>query len=292
MSRCGGVEIRPRAVRRAGIVIHPRMPESTRLATELVDRLAALGVEAEAAPRVDTGPLQAHLDSLDCLITLGGDGTIVRVARAAAGHDVPVLGVNLGQLGFLAELQPAELEMRLEALARGDFRIEQRALLRASLRAGDGWEGTFDGLNDVVVARSQKVRVIALDVSIEGRFLATYRADGVIVATATGSTAYSLAAGGPILAPVLDDLLLTPVAPHLVPARALVLPGACAIQLQLCPGCRAVFSIDGQVDRPLAGGDTVSVTLSPRRVGFIRFGPPAEFYGTLFGRLRWATQRT
>lgn len=286
-----GAEKSAQAVRRVGIVTHPRMPETRELAAELIGRLASLGVVAEASSNVDSGPLHDHLDSLDCLITLGGDGTIVRVARAVAGHDVVVLGVNLGQLGFLAELQPTELEAHLEPLARGQFRVEERALLRATLVGEDGQESFHDGLNDVVVARAERVRVIAIDVWIDGRLFATYRADGVIVATATGSTAYSLSVGGPILAPSLDDLLVIPIAPHLVPTRALVLPGSCTIRLHLSEDCQAILSVDGQVDRPLAGGRAVDVSLSPNRVGFVRFGPAADFYGTLFRRLRWATHR-
>jgi len=267
------------------------MPETEQLAAELVSQFAALGVVAGAGTGVDSGWLQGQLGSLDCLITLGGDGTIVRAARAVAGLDLPVLGVNLGQLGFLSELQPSELAGRLSALARGEYRIEERALLRAALRTGDGRQGDFDGLNDAVVARGEKVRVISVVVSIDGQLFATYHADGVIVATATGSTAYSLAVGGPILSPTLDSLIVIPVAPHLVPTRALVAPGASEIRLQLCPDCRAVFSVDGQLDWPLSGGEVVNVTLSPNRVGFVRFGPPADFYGTLFRRLRWAIRR-
>lgn len=279
----------PRAVRRVGILTHPRVPETGTLAADLVRRFAALGVAAEVASSADPRPLQAHLGSLDCLITLGGDGSIVRAARAIAGYDVPILGVNLGQLGFLAELQPSQLEGRLEALARGEYRVEERRLLSAELTTQEGCRDGFLGLNDAVVARGEKVRAIAVAVWVDGQLFTTYRADGVIVSTATGSTAYSLAVGGPILAPTLDCLSVIPVAPHLVPTRALVVSGTSAIRLQVAEGHRAVLSIDGQIDRSLAGGDAVDVTLSPGRVGLVRFGPPADFYGTLFRRLRWAT---
>ena len=279
-----------RFVRRVGILTHPRIPETIPLAEDLATRLAGLGVVAEVRPQIDARWLLAQLPGLDCVITLGGDGTIVRTARVLAGSQVPVLGVNMGQLGFLAELQPAELGERLEALARGEFRIEERSLLRATLTTADGQESCYDALNDAVVARGARVRVIAVAVSIDGQLFATYRADGVIVATSTGSTAYSLAVGGPILNPTLDDLLVIPVAPHLVPTRALVVPGKSTIHLQLGSEFDGVLAIDGQVDQPMAGGDRVSVTLSPKRVGFIRFGPPADFYGTLFRRLRWASR--
>lgn len=278
-------------VRRVGIVTHPRLPETKEIAADLASRLAAMGVSSEAGSQVDSGALQRDLLTFDCLITLGGDGTIVRVARAVAGTPVPVLGVNLGQLGFLAELQPSELNSRLEALVRGEFRREERAFLRATLTAADGERVDYDALNDAVVARGERVRVIGVAVSIDGQPFTTYRADGVIVATATGSTAYSLSVGGPILAPTLDNLIIVPVAPHLVPTRALVVPGSSTIRLLLCPGYEAVLSIDGQVDRRVSGGDAITVTLSPRRVSFVRFGPPADFYGTLFRRLRWATHR-
>jgi len=280
-----------RRVRRVGILTHPRLPESIDIAAGVAAHLTALGVSTETGSRLDSGPLAEHLLTFDCLITLGGDGTIVRAARAVAGTSVLVLGVNLGQLGFLAELQPSELHGKLEALVRGEYRVDVRALLRAVLNTAKGEQGTYDGLNDAVVARGGKVRVIAVAVSVDGQPFTTYRADGVIVATATGSTAYSLSVGGPILAPCLDDLIIIPVAPHLVPTRALVVPGSSVIRLQLCSGYQAVLSVDGQVDRELTGGDAVTVVQSPSRVGFVRFGPPEDFYGTLFRRLRWATRQ-
>lgn len=280
-----------RIVRRVGIVTHPRLPETVGIAADLAARLAALGVSSETGSRLDSGPLADQLLTFDCLITLGGDGSIVRAARAVAGTPVLVLGVNMGQLGFLAELQPTELNSKLEALAQGAFRVDARALLRSTLHSAEGERSTYDALNDAVVARGGKVRVIAVAVSIDGQPFTTYRADGVIVATATGSTAYSLSVGGPILAPCLDDMVIIPVAPHLVPTRALVVPGSSTIRLQLCTGYQAVLSVDGQVDRDLAGGDVVTVEHSPNRVGLVRFGPPEDFYGTLFRRLRWATRR-
>lgn len=276
------------AVQRVGILTHPRLPETVRLAAELESRLAGLGVAAEVRSSGDTAWLLAQLPGLDCVIALGGDGTLVRTARILAGHSVPVLGVNLGQLGFLAELQPSELEGRLEPLVRGEFRIEERVLLRASVRATGAEPGPYDALNDAVVARGGKVRVIAVAVSVDGQPFTTYRADGVIVATATGSTAYSLAVGGPILAPEMTNLIIVPVAPHLVPTRALVVPGSSVIRLRVCEPHQAVLSVDGQEDHPLASDDAVEITLSPKRVGFVRFGSPADFYGTLFRRLRWA----
>lgn len=278
------------AVRRVGILVHPHMPESGELGQNLAARLAALGVMTELGTNVDSGVLHDELPRLDCLIALGGDGTIVRAARGVAGLPLPVLGVNLGQLGFLAELQPSELEGKLEALIRGEFRIEERTLVRATLVTGEGERAEFDALNDVVVARGEKVRAISVAVWIDGQMFTTYRADGVIVATATGSTAYALSVGGPILAPTLDNMIVIPVAPHLVPTRALVVPGVSTIRLQICLDCRAIFSVDGQVDRPMGEGDRVDVALSPNRIGFVRFGPPSDFYGTLFRRLRWATQ--
>ena len=281
------IEPAPRAVRRAGILTHPRLPASAELARDFVARLTAMGVAAEAAPQ---GMAEScWLAAVDCLIVLGGDGSIVRAARAVAGTGVPVLGINLGQLGFLAELQPADVDGQLEALARGEYRVERRALLRATLTRANGETATFDALNDAVMARGAKVRVIGVFISIDGQPFTVYRADGVIVATPTGSTAYALAVGGPIMAPALDNLLVVPVAPHLVPTRALVVPGSSAIRLEMGKDYEGVLAVDGQLDQPISGGDVVNVTVSPKCVGFVRFGPPADFYGTLFRRLRWAS---
>ncbi len=282
------IEPVPRAVRRAGVLTHPRLPVSEQLAQDLARRFAAIGVAVEVASQVDA----AWLTDVDCLVVLGGDGSMVLTARAVAGTGVPLLGINLGQLGFLTELQPGDLGSRLEALARGEYRVERRSLLRAVLTPAQGAPTTYDALNDVVMARGARVRMIGVAVSIDGQPFTTYRADGVIVATPTGSTAYSLAVGGPIVAPVLDTLTVVPVAPHLMPTRALVVPGASTIRLQMGSQYEGIMAVDGQLDQPVSGGDVVNVTVSPKCVGFVRFGPPADFYGTLFRRLRWASHNS
>ncbi len=228
---------------------------------------------------------QEQIEGTDLVICLGGDGSMLWAARALIPHAVPILGVNMGRLGFLAEIGPKELVEKLPQVLAGEGRVEERAMLQAQVPA---WGQTFQALNDVVLGRSLG-RPVYLDVSVDGRRLAVYRSDAVIVATATGSTGYSLSAGGPILHPESQDIVLTPVAPHLAPARPLVLPRGAVVDLVLSTEEGASVSIDGQVNRALATGEAVSVCRSKHVARFLRLSEPAEYYGILAERLEWLT---
>jgi len=272
--------------KRFGLLHHPKIPESQQLAQETETGLLALGVSVwRASAWEEAEVLQAAYES-DLLITFGGDGTIVRAARVTAGQNLPILGVNLGRLGFLAELQPWEVSDRLEALVNGQYWLEERMMLHADLRRDQRVIQSFEALNDVVVSRGRVGRVVRLDTYIDGQYLKTYVADGVIVSTPTGSTAYSLAAGGPILDPQLFNILLTPVAPHLAVARALVLPTTVHVHLEVSTEYEATLTVDGQVDVPLNDGDAVIVRASPNVCHFVRMGERNYFYRTLLERLR------
>ena len=207
-------------------------------------------------------------------------------ARAVVPHAVPIFGVNMGRLGFLAEIGPKELMDKLPRILAGEGRVEERAMLQVQIPV---WGQTFQALNDVVVGRSLAGRPVYLDVSVDGRRLAVYRSDAVIVATATGSTGYSLSAGGPILHPESKDLVLTPVAPHLVPARSLVLPGDAVVDLVLSTEEGATVSVDGQVNRSLESGDSVSVCRSPHVARFLRLSESSDHYRILAERMEWLT---
>jgi NAD+ kinase len=190
----------------------------------------------------------------------------------------------MGRLGFLAEIGPKELMDSLPQVLNGEGRLEERAMLQARVPA---WGQTFQALNDVVVGRSIAGRPVYLDVSVDGRRLALYRSDAVIVATATGSTGYSLSTGGPILHPESLDIVVTPVAPHLAPARALVLPRDAVVDLVVSTAEGATVSIDGQVNRELGSGDAVSICRSPHVARFLRLSEPSDYYRILAERLQW-----
>ena len=232
----------------------------------------------------DEAATAAEMPETNLLICLGGDGTMLHAARSVIPYDIPLLGVNMGRLGFLAEVRPQQLMESLPDVLAGRCRIEERTMLQAQVPA---WGLTFHALNDVVVGRVSAGRPVYIDVSIDGSRLALYRCDAVIVASATGSTAYSLSAGGPILHPESREMVLTPVAPHLAAARPLVVASEAVVDLVVSTETEAVVSIDGQVDRGLATGDSVSVCRSPYVARFVRFSKPQEYYAMLAERLDW-----
>ena len=206
-----------------GLLYQPKIAQADHLSREVEAHLWALGVSVWRASVLDETIALERSPASDMLITFGGDGTIVHVAHMTAGLGIPLLGVNLGRLGFLAELPPAEAVSRMEAVVCGRYWLEERMMLRAQLMRGTALVQTFEALNDVVASRGCVARMVRLQAHVDGQYLTTWFADGLIVATPTGSTAYSLAAGGPILDPRLRNILLTPIAPHLTVAQALVL---------------------------------------------------------------------
>ncbi len=217
----------------------------------------------------------------DLLIALGGDGTMLRAGHLCAPNDVPILGINMGRFGFLTEIQQDQWREIMPRLFSGDYWLEQthdaarRAL--ASRRA----PGTWEVLNEVVVSRGHIVRPVHLVASVDGRYLTTYVADALIAATATGSTAYALAAGGPVLPPELRNILLVAVAPHLSIDRAIVLAEGSSVSITVNTDHEAVLSPDGQAPIALIDGDRVNAYASEHSVRFIRFQDPGYFYRNL-----------
>lgn len=267
-----------------GIFVHSRSPNAHRVADEVMAFIRDKADEVWHTSEWDDGVIQEHIPGTDLLICLGGDGTMLRAARVIVPNKIPVLGVNMGRLGFLAEVRPATAIERLGDFLEGKHRIEERAMLQAQLPS---WGVTYHALNDVVVGRSNISRPVYVDVSVNESRLAVHRCDAMIVASATGSTAYSLSAGGPILHPESKDLVLTPVAPHLAASRALVLPPDSVIDLLVSADKQVDVSIDGQEDRTLENGDVVSVCLSPHIARFVRFSDPHDYYARLAERLDW-----
>ena len=269
-------------MKKVGIFIAARWRGATGLLDGLRDGLAAHVGEVWQTSSWDDPAAKEKIEGTDLIFCLGGDGSMLWAARAVVPHAVPILGVNMGRLGFLAEIGPKELMDKLPRVLSGDGRVEERTMLQAQVPV---WGQTFVGLNDVVMSRSLVGRPVYLDVSVDGRRLAVYRSDAVIVATATGSTGYSLSAGGPILHAESRDMVLTPVAPHLAPARPLVLPRDAVVDLVVSTEDGATVSVDGQVNRSLESGDSVSVCRSPHVARFLRLSEPADYYRTLAERL-------
>jgi NAD+ kinase len=274
-------------LKKVGILFHPKVEATRAMAGQLEAFLKSEGVAAWSCSAWDREEARARLDGTDLVITVGGDGTILRAVQVVAPGDTPVLGVNMGKLGFMTELESDGALKKLPEILGGAGWIDERAMLRAELSTAEERQPqTFDALNDIVLARGEIVRLIRVEAAIDGRPFVTYKADGVVVATATGSTGYAIAAGGPILYPASGDMVLAAVAPHLSLAHALVLPGSARIDLKLSSFHRASLSIDGHVNLPVADGETVTVRRSPRTARFLRLQPREYFYSSLEDRLK------
>ena len=263
---------------------HPKLPHSIKLAQQWSAQFDALGARATIISAWDEPAITANLDGVDLAITLGGDGTILRAARLCASVRVPILGMNLGRVGFMSELRPEEFDAR--ALIDKTYWIEERIMLHATFSRGGLTLGSYEALNDVVVGRGNLARVIRLATYIDEDYLTTFVSDGAIVATATGSTAYGFAAGGPILAPEVKTLVLVPIAPYLSQVKSLVLPEGSRVLLRLDTDHRSILTIDGQIHVELEHGDEVHVQASANLARFARFQTRTYFYRTLVERLR------
>jgi NAD+ kinase len=275
---------------KVGILYYPRRSDSSRHAQEVRNLLRTQGVAVWEGAADDEADLQRAVASLDVLVTLGGDGTIVGAARIAAMSGVPVLGVNLGRLGFLAEIEPTQIPMAIPSLLAGQYLVEERMMLHAEVRRGEQTLLSAEAVNDVVMARGAGSRTVRVSVNVDQHYVMTQTADGLILSTPTGSTAYCLSAGGPIVAPDLDCLTLTPVAAHLSVAHAIVVPAHRSVHLRLIMGQDAVLTVDGLLDVPLQPGDELCGTVSRHKARFVRFGHDGYFYETVLRRLRWPDQ--
>ena len=285
---------KPRHFRHIGILHHPLKPESTKLANEIADFLRARGLEdiwLESAWEGEA--VIEHLPNVDLLITLGGDGTLLRAARLGASHGVPMLGVKMGRLGFLAEIMPDNWQTPLENMFNGRYWEEERLMVRACLIRPTVAGGPpeiiceYDALNDVVLSRGALARVVRISLKLDGSYLTTYTCDGLIVSTATGSTGYALAVDGPILPPELRNILVLPVAAHLSMDRAIVLAEGTEIRLRAYSDHEAMLTVDGQFVIAVSAGDEVVVTGSPHLARFIRLRDRNYFYQALMDKLRW-----
>ena len=277
---------------RAGLLYHPRDPSALALSEMLRDTVLNSLRGTWLAETGDEATVARHIGSTDLLVCIGGDGTVLWAARTAAPHPVPIVSINKGRLGFLSELNVDDAPATLAAVLDGAGFIEERAMVECELQTGgDSTARPLIGLNDIVVGRAAPGRPVYLSIAVDGVHLARIRGDAMIVSTATGSTAYNLSAGGPVLMPQSRELLLTPVAPHLSRMRPIVLPPESMVEIRVEGEHGAVVSIDGQVDQPLTNGCSVATKLSQQVARFVRLGPPSDFFQKLAQHLNLSTQR-
>jgi len=282
-------------VKRIGVVANVDRPEAKSVVQSLVSWLRERGIQVVLDQ--DTAALVSEPTAWvpkaeipresELVIVLGGDGTLLSMARVIGGLGVPILGVNLGGLGFLTATTLEELFPGLEALLSGQVLVEERLVLTAKVRRQKEQLHEALALNDVVITKGAMNRIIDLEVSVEGQYATSYRADGLIISTPTGSTAYSLSAGGPIVYSTMDALVLTPICSHTLTNRPIVLPADLRIEVTLVSEPQdVVLTMDGQVGMPLKAGDVVEVKKFPSRIKLIRF-PQKHFFSVLRTKLKW-----
>ena len=281
---------------RVGVCYHPKNDAGRVLAEQLCERLRPQVPQVWMASAWED-VVRAQVAGTDLLFCVGGDGTVLRGARSVVPHGTLLLGVNLGHIGFLAELDASEVMERLPDILACRGRVEERAMLQAFVAAPGGqtvWGGDGEAhvLNDLVVGRASLGRIIQFSVLADGIKVADYRADGVIVATATGSTAYSLALGGPILYPESKEILVSPIAPHLSDRHSVVLPSTAVVEVQVLARAGVTVSVDGEAGPELQPGQVVRARLSSHVTRFLRLGPPSDFYARVAQRLRWVRRPT
>lgn len=275
-------------MKKIGILYHPKIEAAYSLARKLEKFLHSSGVSVWLCSAWEGESARVQVNDTDLVLSIGGDGTILRAAQAVVPRLTPITGINMGKLGFMTELSVAEAMEKLNPLLAGEGWIDERCLLEAELSPTEeeNQPCKFYALNDVVVARGAVARIIYVEASVDGEPLTTYKADGVIVATATGSTGYSLAAGGPILHPQAKEFLLLPIMPHLSSSYILVLPSSSVVRLATSTTHPATLNIDGHINLSLTNGAIVTVKRSSKVIRFLRIHPETSFYSTLEKKLK------
>ena len=282
-------------MKRIGIVAKPDRPDAAGVVARLLDWCAEHGLqpvlEKETAglcpdAQVPTARKPDLPGQVDLLLVLGGDGTLLSMARLVGDLGVPILGVNLGGLGFLTALTKEELFPALEAFLAGGLVIEERVMLAAQVWRQGERLSEYAALNDVVITKSAMSRIINLAVSVDGQFATAYRADGLIISTPTGSTAYCLSAGGPIVFPTMPAIVLTPICSHTLTNRPIVLPADQRIEVTLQSDQDVMLTLDGQVGFALKEADVVAISQATARIRLLRF-PQKHFFSVLRTKLKW-----
>jgi NAD+ kinase len=269
----------PRSI---AIIYHPQLPQAGSEAVQIAAFLQEKGIH-HAIGTLDNADLSQQLTAceFELMLALGGDGTMLRAGHFCAPLGIPIMGVNMGHFGFLYETRRLSWREDLSLLLAGNYWLEKRMLLHASHHRGEQALGEWDVLNDVVVCRGKIVRPVRLTACVDGYLLTTYVADGLIASTATGSTAYALAVGGPILPPELRNILLIPVAPHLSVDRAIILAEGASVSITVNTNHEAVASMDGLAPVEMLDGDEMRVRANQHTLNFVRFQDPGYFYRNL-----------
>ncbi|MCC7129760.1 MAG: hypothetical protein B6D39_01135 [Anaerolineae bacterium UTCFX2] len=264
------------------VAAHPQLAEAAEQAAVIASSFKSHGITAADGMLNDPEIRERICDQgIDLFVALGGDGTMLRAGNICAPCGIPILGINMGKFGFLTEIRIEEWREVIPKLFAGEYWIEQRMMLQAEQWRADKLLGRWEVLNEVVVSRGHSVRPVHLITHVDGRYLTTYVADALIAATATGSTAYALAAGGPILPPTLRNILLVAVAPHLSIDRAIVLAEGSAVTITVQTTHQAVMSPDGLGPIEMQTGDRIHTYASQHSVQFVRFQDPGYFYRNL-----------
>ena len=281
-------------IKTVGIYAKKNHPEAPKLAQDVCDRLQQRGIAFVLEPWLGqilecatVVPKEAIPQQVDLIIVLGGDGTLISVARQVNGLQVPILGVNLGSLGFLTEITQHELPSMLEAVLAGDYSVTDRMMLDVEvLRRGKLVE-KHTLLNDVVINKGSLARIIDMETWVDGDYLTTFKADGLIISSPTGSTGYNLAAGGPIIYPGINSLVITPICPHMLTNRPLIVPSTSTVAIDISFADDVVyFTGDGQIGANLEPGDRVEVCQSAARTHLIK-SPSRDYYEILRTKLSW-----
>ena len=277
-----------------GVLAHPLRPKTFPIAQRIVDNLRENGINTWVHTEWVEEDVIENVSCADMVIAIGGDGAMLRAARVCAPFKIPVLGLNMGQLGFLTEINSLDdWEDRLARLLKKDYWVEDRMMLRASVLHKDEVLVSGDALNDVVISGNIFGKMIQLDCHIDDHWTTTYNADALVIATATGSTAYTLSLGGPILPPELHNILIVPAAPHLSMDRPIVISEGSKVEVKASSNNRSriILSVDGVVLKHIKKSDRVFVEASEHKSRFVRFRGRNYFYRSLLDRLEPRSQR-
>lgn len=276
-----------------GIISKPNIPQAVDIVCGLLEWLEERGIRyrcdeqtAQYAELNEYYSREELPEDTDLVIVLGGDGTLLSAARVVAGRDIPLLAVNLGRLGFLTSITVDELYPELERALRGEHQITCRRMADCELLREGEVIGSYSALNDIVINKSMLARMIDLDTHVDSHFVAAYKADGLIIATPTGSTAYSLSAGGPVIFPSVAAFCITPICPHMLTNRPVIVPDTSVINVHSHGDEGTYLTIDGQVGQPMSKGDLVICRSSPKTISLIR-PPKMLFFDVLREKLKW-----